>query len=46
MSLKEQEILQEFIVAKTMLKGHFILSSGLHSNIYMQYARLNGAKKI
>lgn len=40
MSLKEQEILQEFIVAKAMLKGHFILSSGLHSNIYMQCARV------
>lgn len=30
MSLKEQEILQEFTAAKAILKGHFILSSGLH----------------
>ena len=33
MSLKEQEVLQEFINAKAILKGHFILSSGLHSLI-------------
>jgi orotate phosphoribosyltransferase len=38
--LKEQEILQEFISAKAMLKGHFILSSGLHSDTYMQCARV------
>ena len=40
MSLKEQEILQEFANAKAILKGHFILSSGLHSNTYMQCARV------
>jgi orotate phosphoribosyltransferase len=40
MSLKEQEILQEFIEAKAILKGHFILSSGLHSDSYMQCARV------
>lgn len=40
MSLKEQEILQEFINAKAILKGHFILSSGLHSDTYMQCARV------
>lgn len=40
MSLKEQEILQEFIEAKAILKGHFILSSGLHSDTYMQCARV------
>ncbi|MDX2082418.1 MAG: orotate phosphoribosyltransferase [Rickettsiales bacterium] len=46
MSLKEQEILQEFIDAKAILKGHFILSSGLHSDTYMQCARvLMNAKK-
>jgi orotate phosphoribosyltransferase len=38
--LKEQEILQEFINAKAILKGHFILSSGLHSDTYMQCARV------
>ncbi len=40
MSLKEQEVLQEFIDAKAILKGHFILSSGLHSDTYMQCARV------
>jgi orotate phosphoribosyltransferase len=40
MSLKEQEILQEFIEAEAILKGHFILSSGLHSNTYMQCAKV------
>jgi len=40
MSLKEQEILQEFIDAQAILKGHFILSSGLHSDTYMQCARV------
>jgi orotate phosphoribosyltransferase len=40
MSLKEQEILQEFVAVKAILKGHFILSSGLHSDTYMQCARV------
>ncbi len=40
MSIKEQEILQEFTDAKAILKGHFILSSGLHSDTYMQCARV------
>ncbi len=40
MNLKEQEILQEFAAAKAILKGHFILSSGLHSDTYMQCARV------
>lgn len=40
MKLKEQEILQEFVDAKAILKGHFILSSGLHSDSYMQCARV------
>jgi len=40
MSLKEQDILQEFIDAKAILKGHFILSSGLHSDTYMQCAQV------
>ena len=40
MSLKEQEILKEFAAAKAILKGHFILSSGLHSDTYMQCARV------
>lgn len=40
MSLKEQEILQEFAASQAILKGHFILSSGLHSDTYMQCARV------
>lgn len=40
MSSKEQDFLQEFIEAKAILKGHFILSSGLHSDTYMQCARV------
>lgn len=38
--LNSSEILQEFIDAKAILKGHFILSSGLHSDTYMQCARV------
>lgn len=38
--MNEQEILQEFIDARAILKGHFILSSGLHSDTYMQCARV------
>lgn len=40
MNIKEQEILQEFSASKAILKGHFILSSGLHSDTYMQCARV------
>jgi len=40
MILKEQEVFQEFVDAKAILKGHFILSSGLHSDTYMQCARV------
>ncbi len=40
MSLKPQEILQEFASSEAILKGHFILSSGLHSDTYMQCARV------
>ncbi len=38
--MNEQAILQEFADAKAILKGHFILSSGLHSDTYMQCARV------
>lgn len=34
------DIYQEFIDAEAILKGHFILSSGLHSDTYMQCARV------
>ncbi len=32
--------LQEFLDAKAILQGHFILSSGLHSDTYLQCARV------
>jgi orotate phosphoribosyltransferase len=38
--LSRQEILQEFINSKAILNGHFILSSGLHSDTYIQCARV------
>ena len=38
--LSEQEIMAEFEVAEAILRGHFILSSGLHSDTYMQCARV------
>ncbi len=40
MQLNKEEILQEFKDAKAILYGHFILSSGLHSDSYMQCARV------
>ncbi len=40
MSDKAQDILQEFTTSNAILKGHFILSSGLHSDTYMQCARV------
>ncbi len=40
MQLTKEEILQEFDEAAAILKGHFILSSGLHSDTYMQCARV------
>lgn len=38
--LSELEILGEFHAAEAILKGHFILSSGLHSDTYLQCARV------
>ncbi len=38
--LSEQEIMAEFVAAEAILKGHFILSSGLHSDTYLQCARV------
>lgn len=35
-----EQVLQEFVAAEAILKGHFILSSGLHSDTYMQCARV------
>lgn len=36
----ESEILQEFTDAEAILKGHFVLTSGLHSDTYLQCARV------
>lgn len=33
-------VLKEFEAARAILKGHFVLSSGLHSDTYMQCARV------
>jgi orotate phosphoribosyltransferase len=38
--LTEDEVLQEFQASGALLKGHFILSSGLHSDTYLQCARV------
>jgi orotate phosphoribosyltransferase len=38
--LTEPEILAEFEAAEAILRGHFILSSGLHSDTYLQCARV------
>ena len=38
--LTEPEIRAEFEAAEAILNGHFILSSGLHSDIYLQCARV------
>lgn len=38
--MEHAAILKEFENAQAILKGHFILSSGLHSDTYMQCARV------
>jgi len=38
--MNETEILKEFTDSQAILKGHFILSSGLHSDTYLQCARV------
>ncbi len=38
--LNEQQIMAEFEAAEAILRGHFILSSGLHSDTYLQCARV------
>lgn len=35
-----ESVLKEFEAAQAILKGHFVLSSGLHSDTYMQCARV------
>lgn len=39
-SMKERELLNLFVEREALLKGHFILSSGRHSDQYMQSAVL------
>lgn len=38
--MQEKEIYNKLIEAKAILKGHFILSSGLHSDTYIQCAKI------
>lgn len=38
--MDEAEILAEFRAAEALLEGHFVLSSGLHSPLYLQCARV------
>jgi orotate phosphoribosyltransferase len=38
--MNEAEIIREFTDAEAILKGHFILSSGLRSDTYLQCARV------
>jgi orotate phosphoribosyltransferase len=38
--MSEAEIIAEFEAAQAILRGHFILSSGLHSDTYLQCARV------
>lgn len=40
MSMQEKEILDIFGKTGALLKGHFVLSSGLHSGEYLQCARV------
>lgn len=38
--MKQKEILREFEETGAILRGHFILTSGLHSDTYMQCAKV------
>ena len=38
--MDKQAVLKEFKDAKALLEGHFLLSSGLHSEMYLQCARV------
>jgi orotate phosphoribosyltransferase len=40
MSLSEQDILEIFKKTEALLEGHFLLTSGRHSNIYFQCAKV------
>ncbi|MBN8532121.1 MAG: orotate phosphoribosyltransferase [Alphaproteobacteria bacterium] len=38
--MNREDVIKEFEAAGAILKGHFILSSGLHSDTYLQCARV------
>lgn len=38
--MNHEQVMQEFLDAQAILKGHFILSSGLRSDTYLQCARV------
>lgn len=38
--MQQLDIMREFELAEAILRGHFILSSGLHSDTYLQCARV------
>ncbi len=38
--MQKEDVLQEFKDAKAILNGHFVLTSGLHSDTYLQCARV------
>jgi orotate phosphoribosyltransferase len=38
--MTQQDVLKEFEEANAILRGHFVLSSGLHSDTYLQCARV------
>lgn len=38
--MNHEDVLNEFRAAGALLEGHFILSSGLHSSLYLQCARV------
>jgi orotate phosphoribosyltransferase len=40
MPLNEEEIMRIFKETEALLEGHFILTSGLHSNRYFQCAKV------
>ncbi|MDX1580726.1 MAG: orotate phosphoribosyltransferase, partial [Alphaproteobacteria bacterium] len=38
--MSKDQVLDEFRAAGALLEGHFLLSSGLHSPVYLQCARV------
>jgi orotate phosphoribosyltransferase len=38
--LKSEEVIQKFRDTEALLEGHFVLTSGLHSAVYLQCARV------